>query len=722
MPGRRAPLSVEARALAWIALAALAAPCSCTGGAGPSSTDARSDRHDAVDLPATSAQLGPPRPQGMRAAIEAFRSGEFAHAAALLTGLEGKVDVVEDYRVYYLAESLFLSGRPGEAVRVYEDLVKLKDSRLAPLAPYRKAEALVESGRHEEAAKLYASLGKIPDIVDSASVHLGWARALEAGGKVDAARKHYEVVFAGFPQRPQAGQALEALERIEPGYAPSAEDRIARAEKLADLRMWEQAIQEIEGVEAGLDKARAREVAFKRAGYVFARRGAWADAQALFEALSKGKDDIAAESSYMVARCLEKRGLTAKAVAAYRKFLGRFKTSSLHDDALMQLLVIDYEAGRWSKVRKNAIPLLKAGTWTGDDRAQAMWMIAFAAYLEGRYPEALVLVGDYGAQATESTSRARAMYWEGVVRLELGQKDQAARLFEKIATRHPLHYYALIASRRLERMGLVAPDPEKTVGSIRRTSGQGCEGLPPKVQALIEIGLGFDAREEMRRAHSRIVKAHGADVATLERLYACAGADELLIRFAASSEDEPGERWRLLYPAPHRALVEKHAGAAHVPPLLAISIMRQESMFDPDVVSYAGAAGLMQLMPATAAAAAAEIGLALDETSLLDEETNIRLGTHYLGGLLTRFPGNIAAAVGAYNGGPGAMQRWLKARSPVPGDVFVELIPYAQTRTYVRRVLTAYARLTWIETGSLREALDWVPEVMTSETGDGPDY
>ena len=108
--------------------------------------------------------------------------------------------------------------------------------------------------------------------------------------------------------------------------------------------------------------------------------------------------------------------------------------------------------------------------------------------------------------------------------------------------------------------------------------------------------------------------------------------------------------------------------------------------------------------------------------ALFDAETNIRFGTYYLGQLIKRFPGNIAAAVGAYNGGPHNMARWLEAHAPVPGDVFVELVSYAQTRNYIRRVLTTWARYTYIETGTWREALGWVPASMTGTQAEGPDY
>jgi soluble lytic murein transglycosylase len=715
------------RTIACLVLAG--ALSSCSGGRGKADADARVDAAPApVDPMAPITEPPPPPPEDMRAALEAFRGGEFAHAAVLLENLEGKVEVVEDYRLYYLAESLFLSGKHAESMPVYEALGKRRGSRFAPLAPFRKADALLATEQWTEAAQEYASLSSkgIPSTVDSASVHLHWAEAMQRSGRAEAARMRYEHVMRAFPHRPQADQALEALERLEPGYAISTEDRIARAERLMELKRFALAEEELEGLGAGLGKKRAREVALMHASCVYRKRRAWAEAQALYEKLSKGKDDVAAEAAYMVGRCLDKRGQGAKAVAAYRRFLSRFKGSSLRDDALMNVMVLDYEAGRWKQVRGN-VKLLRQGVWSGNRRSQALWMIAFASYLDGRLPAALELMDEYEAQATESMSRARAYYWGGVIREAMGRKDAAAQRYVKTAKRYPLHYYALLASRRLEKMERTPPDPAETLGTIERPASQGCQGLPAVVATLLDLGLGYDARQEMRRAHPKLVKAHGDDPAALERIYACAGAQKLLIRHASRWDDVPGKggtatKWRLLYPTPFVETATEQGKKNGVPTWLAMSIIRQESMFDPDAVSPTRACGLMQLMPATARQVAGEMGAPYDEEALFDAGTNIAFGTHYLGALIRRFPGNLAAAVGAYNGGPHNMARWLRAHAPVDGDVLVELVSYTQTRNYIRRVLTTYARYLYIETGTWRPALEWIPETMSAELGEGPDY
>ena len=106
------------------------------------------------------------------------------------------------------------------------------------------------------------------------------------------------------------------------------------------------------------------------------------------------------------------------------------------------------------------------------------------------------------------------------------------------------------------------------------------------------------------------------------------------------------------------------------------------------VSSHAGALGLMQIMPATGRYVAKKIGLKLNNTrDILDIDTNISLGTSYLRQMLETFNGNYMLATAAYNAGPNRAKRWAKERGCLPADLWVEMIPFKETRKYVRRVL-----------------------------------
>jgi len=139
--------------------------------------------------------------------------------------------------------------------------------------------------------------------------------------------------------------------------------------------------------------------------------------------------------------------------------------------------------------------------------------------------------------------------------------------------------------------------------------------------------------------------------------------------------------------------------------------MRQESGFDPDVVSPARAVGLLQLLPETAQAVEAKLGKVAaradadddDDAALLTSPAkNITLGAHYLADLIERFHGQLPLAIAAYNAGPDAITRWLSRRgdgAKLDLDLFVERIPYAETRVYVARVMGNFARYAYMQGG-----------------------
>jgi soluble lytic murein transglycosylase len=127
--------------------------------------------------------------------------------------------------------------------------------------------------------------------------------------------------------------------------------------------------------------------------------------------------------------------------------------------------------------------------------------------------------------------------------------------------------------------------------------------------------------------------------------------------------------------------------------------MRQESAFRADARSDAGAQGLMQLIPTTAARIARELGRELAPGDVLRPDVNLELGSAYLGKLLRAFGGSVPLAVAAYNAGPIAVREWLRGTSEREVDSWVARIPYDETREYVARVLGNLARYQYLGGG-----------------------
>ncbi len=151
-----------------------------------------------------------------------------------------------------------------------------------------------------------------------------------------------------------------------------------------------------------------------------------------------------------------------------------------------------------------------------------------------------------------------------------------------------------------------------------------------------------------------------------------------------------GGHWNHLdvrFPLAYQNEIEKVSTKTNVEVPLLYAITRQESAFREEAKSHAGAMGLMQLLPSTAKQTARKNGMKINKSDLLEPETNLALGGHYISELLNKFNGNRILAAAAYNAGPHRVSRWLNDKSLVPFDIWIETIPFHETRGYVQNIL-----------------------------------
>ena len=163
---------------------------------------------------------------------------------------------------------------------------------------------------------------------------------------------------------------------------------------------------------------------------------------------------------------------------------------------------------------------------------------------------------------------------------------------------------------------------------------------------------------------------------------------------------------KILYPDAFGEKIGEIAAGEDIPPVVFAALIREESHFSPDIVSAAGAVGLSQLMPSTAEDVASR--LRLENVDLTDPAVNMRLGGWYLKNLISRTD-SIIQALFAYNGGLTRVRRWKKEYSSLPGDLFLEVIPYRETSLYGRKVLVSaviYGYLYYNR--SLKETVDLI--------------
>jgi soluble lytic murein transglycosylase len=273
----------------------------------------------------------------------------------------------------------------------------------------------------------------------------------------------------------------------------------------------------------------------------------------------------------------------------------------------------------------------------------------------------------------------RWRYWLARALSQLGQTQAAQQLYTALAKERD--YYGFLAADQINASYRMQDKPitftaNEQAALMQKTSIRAAK-------EFYQLGQTANANREWRYITKRLPADQQAIAAALasrwqwypQAIFTSAKAgyfDDLAVRFPLAYYD-------------HLSMAAKEQG---VDLAWAYGIARQESAFMSQARSHAGALGLMQLMPATGRFVARKIGLRLTSTQdILDVDNNVTLGTAYLRRMLDKFDGNYMLATAAYNAGPGRAKRWAEENSCLSPDLWVEMIPFNETRTYVQRVL-----------------------------------
>ncbi|MBU4581901.1 MAG: lytic transglycosylase domain-containing protein [Proteobacteria bacterium] len=299
------------------------------------------------------------------------------------------------------------------------------------------------------------------------------------------------------------------------------------------------------------------------------------------------------------------------------------------------------------------------------------------------------------------------IYWLGRSLLALGAHEGGQALFMRISGEH--HFYGRLAA---EELGMPLQIPKKAATPTQEELAEvvALAGLQ-RALALYRLGLRTEALAEwlwtVRKMNDRALLA-AAELARVNGIW------DRAINTADRTVAE--HDFTLRYLAPYGNVLSKQARARKLDEPLVFGLVRQESRFIVDAISSAGASGLMQLMPSTARRVARKIGMKGFNASLLERpEVNAALGAYYLRHVLDGFGGNTVLAAAAYNAGPGRARRWCDAK-PLEGAIYVESIPFAETRQYVKKVMANavyYAAVMGGEQPSLKSRLGTIEGAMT---------
>ncbi len=273
-------------------------------------------------------------------------------------------------------------------------------------------------------------------------------------------------------------------------------------------------------------------------------------------------------------------------------------------------------------------------------------------------------------------------YWRARAYWEVGEKKLAKRLFSKLAGQRS--FYGFVAADYLGRAYQLA---EKEVKLPRFKLKNFVENNEFKaVKEFMYFNRKKQAREQWFHALKLLPDWQVPAAALIAQEQGWDQFASETIKLAnRAGENEIGLRFSLAF---HK-LVIKHAKKTRIDPAIVFSLIRRESAFNKNAVSPVGARGLMQIMPKTGKYIAKTLQENWRNADILfDPEINLRYGTFYYKQMLNRFRGNFALAAAAYNAGPHRVKRWLPENHMLPADIWIEMIPFDETRKYVVAVLT----------------------------------
>ena len=634
-----------------------------------------------------------------------------AAAIPFLRNAQRDFPVLDDYVRLWIAQAQFNLGDAREAAVLLESIpMAVPDSNIMAKAAYKTGEAWYQASACQESTawfiKALAMNDKDP-AAPQAYLRRGACRLRE--NNIAEGRELLQQVWVRFPYAPEAKEAETVLSSNLGGdtWTVQPSDRLTRAQAFLGQAFHAEAIEELKKFLVVDPHSPRRSEAKLKLGIAQVRLKQYDQARDTFRALAKDGGPESHEAAVWLARVYLRQGQGDKLVEAGRVL----PSTSLSAEQKGQITLF---VGMWLEDQKQydeAIVKYHQVAKQGEpaaQRAEGQWRVGWVYYRTGRYREAAEGLRAL-AEQHDSEFEPQALYWLGRAG-EQHQQPEAQEYYKKLCQRHRFTYYCQLARERMKGgpdseippdVTMVSADPPKEgepAATITTRADIAQQTAYRRAIELKTLGLDADAAHEVAVLTERYSRDPDALVA-LSTMLNEVGAYHQALRLARARFRDQLERtggtvapslWNVAYPTGLLPTI-KLQGAKGVDPYLIAAIIREESQYDVKAVSRVGAIGLMQVMPATANTVAQRVGLpAVGREDLFDQETNIRIGVRYVEQLLEQFSGNLVYTIASYNAGPLAVGNWISQYRGQGQDEFVELIPYQETRQYVKRVLRTY--------------------------------
>jgi len=607
-------------------------------------------------------------------------------------------DVLGDYADFLDAQASHDGGNDAAAEALLHDFaLHYPDSIFNPQAPELEANTLLAMNNAPAAQQV---LTQAASLVDSSrpGFQLALGEVAYTQGRRDDAVGIYKRLLLAHPLSQEAQKARARLTSMGAEGTLTTVELRSLGDAYYNAGHYEEAAEQYRALaqKSGLDES-------ARNGFAVAEAACDLKLKRLTlpqtEALQDTRDENGARRLYLLMELARNRN----DLENQQKIVTEMEASFPHSQWLAEAL---FSSGNMYMLRREFPAAVEYYSYLAthfpdnSNAAAAHWRAAWLTYRQGLYADAAVMFDDQIRLYPNAKEISSAIYWRG--RLYESQEHKpanAAANYRTLIRAYQHFFYAQMARQRLAALGNAQPAPQPQLDRLQAVPVPHLEESFPadsphlaKARLLANAGLNDYIAQEIAAdpdsaswsalAEAQIYASYGETFRAMRALKRA-----LPYAATASIKSIPLAYWRILFPKAWWDTIKTESARNNLDPYFVLSLIRQESEFNPSVVSYANAYGLMQLLPSNGKKVASEEGMTHFQTfQLLDPETNIRLGTRYLREMLDQVGGVPEYAMAAYNAGESRVQDW-EAAGPYGGiDEFVESIPFTQTRDYVEGI------------------------------------
>lgn len=641
-----------------------------------------------------------------------YKMGKYDDARKYMESAAGNLSMIEDHRLYVLADSCLMLEDFSCASKNFNALVTdFPSSVWKNESDWGLVAAAYGAGNYQDAL---AKISKLePDVSKGlmpSEYYLMKARILDRIGRKDEAAEIAQNVYFSGESKKASEEAKTILSEIKSerareisSYIKSDAAKLRYATQMIQNYNYDEGLRILEGLHAAKGDLNLKETLAE--SYFRARD--YKDAKKLYKELVENDGLTGTEYILKYAQSASRTNDFDTAIGLYQRLLGN-NPGGARSKYLYKLGFLYLDANRYEQALEKFQELAKAGY--GGYREKIMWNVAWCNYKLGRYDDSIQGFEKYKNGRFGRDAASRADYWIARAHEKAGNKGAAKSIYSQIITGDDFGYYGFLSLKRVGRSDQI-PEYWMAYSSERGPAEKDNPVITEylaKAKYLSDLGLKDLAFLELKKFDVKKLNGEGQGESVALMKFAMENGDYRSAHLAALWKFKPyldqfpkGDDfrhfvWEGWYPEAHGESVKRYAKDLGIDPRLAYSIMREESRFQTDVVSKADAIGLMQIIPSTAMRLADELNhhpFALKQ--MFVPQVNVKFGVRYLGDLSKMFDGEKAYVIASYNAGEDAVQRWIKDSDAGDIEEFIEEIPYSETNQYVKRVLKTY----WIYSG-----------------------